>query len=70
MPRQNEIPYMLVTKELSPEFGALDGTKVFICMNLIDHHALGIGATREQALETMRVEYNALHPGQELENEH
>jgi|GEM_PF-4907256 len=63
MARLNELPYMLIKRAIPRECLVQHASaNVFICCNLMDHRAIGLGATREEALESMRSAYIALNP--------
>jgi hypothetical protein len=52
------VPYMIVSRDLLTPGGV---QRVFVCMCLIDHLVLGVGATRDEALDAMTAELQARH---------
>lgn len=53
----NQIPYVLLSHflNLTRRGGMQDRVPVWICLNLMDHRALGLGTDRESAIEQMRL---------------
>ena len=50
------IPYLIVSQSLdvSPAGDAPRETRVYVCLNLLDHRAIGIATSRDAALEAMQ----------------
>ena len=50
------IPYLIVSQELDlpPDYTAAKTTRVYVCLNLLDHRAIGIAASRDGAMEAMQ----------------
>jgi hypothetical protein len=49
----DSIPYMIVSRDLPTPLGP---QRVFVCLCLIDHLILGIGTSRDEALDAMTAE--------------
>ncbi len=47
------IPYLLIARNLELSFG---DERVFVCLCLIDHLCVGVGASRDDALSAMIAE--------------
>lgn len=47
------IPYLLISRNLELSFG---DERVFVCLCLIDHLCVGVGASRDEALAAMIAE--------------
>jgi hypothetical protein len=47
------IPYLLISRNLELSFG---DERVFVCLCLIDHLCVGVGASRDDALAAMIAE--------------
>jgi hypothetical protein len=52
----NAVPYMIVSRDLE-----LCGStqRIYLCLCLVDHLVLGVGATRDEALSAMTTELDA-----------
>ncbi|MCC6466104.1 MAG: hypothetical protein IT463_12260 [Planctomycetes bacterium] len=47
------VPYLIVSRELP------DGPRVFVCLCLLDHMVVGLGTSRDQAMQAMLAELDA-----------
>lgn len=52
------IPYLIVSREV--DFDVLS-ERVYVCLCLVDHLAIGIGATRDESLRAMLDEFDRRH---------
>jgi len=57
----NPVPYMLLSQTLDLEDHG--PAKVYVCINLLDHRAVGVALTREAALEAMSQCFARLNTG-------
>lgn len=50
------IPYLIVSRRV-------DDLKVYVCLCLIDHRIVGLGLSRDESMQAMITELNAMHGG-------
>lgn len=56
------IPYLIVSQHLdAPSTAAPGGLTVFVCINLLDHRAIGIALSRDAALDAMSENFDRLN---------
>ncbi len=48
------VPYLIVSRRV-------EDLKVYVCLCLIDHRIVGLGLSRDESMQAMIAELNAIH---------
>ncbi|MCK6441073.1 MAG: hypothetical protein L6Q71_12835 [Planctomycetes bacterium] len=59
----DSIPYLMVSQKIEAPLalGVMRDVTVFVCINLIDHRAIGIATSKRDALDAMSDNTERLH---------
>ena len=59
----DNIPYLMISQDIPVHIalGVMREVKVFVCINLLDHRAVGISVDRRESLDAMSDQYEELN---------